>query len=184
MSDLLPADRAHSFANAPIDDLLGVLLRQLKRPLAVHGFKLTDAEANRLASERVAGKIPQRTLDLVATLEKIMQESEAVLRNLGLTFQSSLDADMNTIGGWETTAEFLDLANEKVNAELRITLAAALDMAFVGDARYAHYLMFLAGGDYGDETVIARRALSFVTGIPTSAADWLAQVRSWLDDSS
>ncbi len=181
---MLPTDHAQTFANAPMQDLLSVLLRQLKRPLGTQGFKLTDAEANRLASERVAGKTPQRSLELVAALEEVVRESEAVLADLGLTFQTSLGADLSTLGNWQTTAEFLDLANEKANAELRITLGAALDMAFVGDDRYAHYLIFLAGGDYGDETIIAQRVLTFTTGIKNDGADWLNQVRSWLDDSA
>ncbi len=181
---MLPNDRAHTFADAPMADLLSVLLRQLKRPLGTQGFKLTDAEANRLATERVEGKIPQRSLELVAALESIVQESEVVLSDLGLTFQTSFDADLSTIGNWQTTAEFLDIANEKSNAELRITLGAALDMAFVGDDQYAHYLLFLAEGDHGDETVIAKRILSFTTGIAVDKPDWLKQVRSWLDDST
>ena len=181
---MLPADRAHTFANAPMQDLLSVLLRQLKRPLGTQGFKLTDAEANRLAAERVEGKIPQRSLELVAALEGIVRESEAVLAGFGLTFLSALDADMSTLGGWQTTAEFLDLANEKANAELRITLGAALDMAFVGDEQYAPYLLFLAEGDHGDEAIIAQRILAFVTGIPLGADDWIKRVRSWLDDSA
>ncbi len=180
---MLPTDRAQTFANAPMQDLLSVLLRQLKRPLGTQGFKLTDAEANRLATERVDGKIPQRSLELVAALEGIVRESEGVLSDLGLTFQTSFDADLSTIGNWQTTAEFLDIANEKSNAELRITLGAALDMAFVGDNQYAPYLLFLAEGDHGDETVIAKRILSFSTGIPVDRPDWLKQVRSWLDDS-
>lgn len=182
---MLPTDRAQTFANAPIEDLLSVLLRQLKRPLATQGFKLTDAEANRMASERVAGKVPQRSIELVAALETIVEESEAVLAGFGLTFQTSFDADMSTLGGWETTAEFLDVANEKGNAELRITLGAALDMAFVGDDRYAPYLLFLAAGDHEDETVIAKRILAFVTDIPVdNNPNWLNQVRAWLDDNS
>ena len=113
-----------------------------------------------------------------------MGESETVLSDLGLTFQTSFDADLSTIGNWQTTAEFLDIANEKSNAELRITLGAALDMAFVGDDQYAPYLFFLAEGDHGDETVIAKRILNFVTGIPLDKPDWFKQVCSWLDDST
>ncbi len=180
---MLPTDRAQTFANAPMQDLLSVLLRQLKRPLATQGFKLTDAEANRLATERVDGKIPQRSLELVAALESIVHESETVLADLELTFQTSFDADLSIIGNWHTTAEFLDIANEKSNAELRITLGSALDMAFVGDDQYAPYLLFLAEGDHGDETVIAQRILSFATGIAVDKPDWLKQVRSWLDDN-
>lgn len=178
---MLPDERGQTFAQAPLADVLSILLRQLKRPLGTQGFKLTDADANRLATERVNGAVPAGTPELSAALAGVVQESETVLAGFGLTFQTALKADMNTIGGWETTAEFLELANEKANAELRITLGAALDMAFTGNARYAQYLLYLAANDFGDETVIARRVLSFISGIPQASNHWLADIAAWLD---
>jgi hypothetical protein len=157
---MLPPDRAQTFANAPIDDLLGVLLRQMRRPLAAQGFTINDNDAVRVASERAAGDVPAETPALLVALAGVVNESLAVLRGLGLTFEQSLDADMTTIGGWQTTAEFLNIANEKSNAELRITLGAALTLAF-GDAQFKPLLTYLAAGSYGDETVIAQRALQF-----------------------
>ncbi len=157
---MLPPDRAQTFENAPLDDLLGVLLRQMRRPLAGHGFTISDTEALHLAGARAKGDNPAETSSLLAALAGVVNESLAVLRGFGLTFEQSLDADMATIGGWQTTAEFLEIANEKSNAELRITLGAALALAF-GDAQFKALLTHLAAGSYGDETVIARRMLHF-----------------------
>jgi hypothetical protein len=156
---MLPPDRAQSFADMAIEQLLSVLLRQLKRPLASHGVHLTDAEAERLAHNRAAGKL----LDLpplIPALVALVTESELVLSGIGFAFIESLDTPMEHVPGWETTAEFLDIANEKSNAELRITLGAALALAF-GEEKYAPYLRHLAEGEYGDETIIAQRALAF-----------------------
>lgn len=172
-------DRAQTFENAPITDLLGILLRQMRRPLAAHGWHMTDTEAVHIAQERVDnGKFPDAAL--ITAVIAAVQESEIVLNKMGLSFEQSLDADMNTIGGWTSTAEFLELANEKSNAELRITLGAALALAF-GEQKFAPTLLHLASGDYGDETMIARRVLSFVSGIPLDAAEWLSQVRAWIN---
>jgi len=156
----MPLDREHTFANAPIDELLSVLLRQLKRPLATHGVTITDADAERLAQDCAAGK-PLTLTTLVPALVAVVTESEGVLAKMGLTFIEALDTPMDQVSGWETTAEFLELANEKSNAELRITLGAALALAF-GDGRFITYLNHLASGDYGDESLIAGHILRFV----------------------
>jgi len=152
-------DRAQTFADMPIHDFLAVLLRQLKRPLAAHGLQLTDAEAERLAQNRLNGQ-PLDVPNLIPALVEVVTESEGVLARMGLTFTQSLDAPMEAVPGWETTAEFLDVANEKSNAELRIVVGAALALAF-GEVRFAAYLEHLAAGDYGDETVMAQRTLAF-----------------------
>ncbi|MBN8620215.1 MAG: hypothetical protein J0L63_15000 [Anaerolineae bacterium] len=180
MNDL-SSGRARTFADAPLDELLAVLLRQLRRPLAAHHVDLTDAEAQRLAAERVQGHLPSRAAELTTALEALVAESEAVLQSFGLTFQQSLDADMSTVGGWETTAEFLEIANQKANAELRITLGAALALVFGADRRHAPLLFHLAAGAYDDETIIARRVLSFVSAVPPDAPDWLQRLQAWLD---
>lgn len=157
---MLPPERAQTFEDAPIGALLGVLLRQMRRPLAAHGFAIGDAETARIAQERANGGRPAESNALLTALAGVVGESMDVLRGYGLTFEQSLDADMTTIGGWHTTAEFLEIANEKSNAELRITLGAALALAF-GDAQFRPLLTYLAAGSYGDETVIARRVLQF-----------------------
>lgn len=152
-----PGDRAQTFADAPLDELLSVLLRQLKRPLAAHGIQLTDADAERLVQDRLDGK-PLTLTNLPAALVAVVSESEAALATMGLTFTESLDTPMDALHGWESTSDFLALANEKSNAELRITVGAALALVF-GEGKFLPYLQHLANGDYGDESVIARRVL-------------------------
>lgn len=157
-----PGDRAQTFADAPLDELLSVLLRQLKRPLAAQGIQLTDADAERLVQDRLNGK-PLTITNLPAALVAIVSESEAALATMGLTFTQSLDTPMDALPGWESTSDFLELANEKSNAELRITVGAALALVF-GEGKFLPYLQHLANGDYGDESVIARRVLEKNSG--------------------
>ena len=156
-----------TFETLPIDELLVVLLKQMKRPLASVGLIVSDEEAKVAVRYRMEKRWdePLSQLGLVSGLVETVEQSEKVLARWGLTFQQSLDTPMDKIPGWETTAEFLELANEKVNAELRITLGAALVLALGGETRFVPYLRHLADGDYGDETVIARRVLEF-TGTP------------------
>jgi hypothetical protein len=160
----MPPDRAKTFADAPLDELWGVLLRQLKRPLAAHGLTLTDAQAEQIGHDMAHAAHSAPPADfaaraaLLAALAAVIAESEAALLGIGFAFTESLDRTMDDVRGWETTADFLEIATAKANAELRISLAAALAHA-AGETRYQAYLTKLAGGDYGEESVIARRAL-------------------------
>jgi hypothetical protein len=69
---------------------------------------------------------------------------------------------MEDVPGWHTTAEFLEVANEKSNAELRIAVGGALLLA-LGDDTFADYLRFLVANPALDEVsaVMARRVLEF-----------------------
>lgn len=177
---MLPTDRARTFDNAPIDELLSVLLRQLKRPLAAHGFKLTDARADELAQQRAATRSVPQASELVVALRAVVAESQGVLEKMGFTFQQSIQTGMDEVQGWQTTAEFLELANEKSNAELRIILASGLGLVFGQERTFVSDLLFLVKGDYGDESVIARRCLAFAAGVDHHALDVLTQIESWL----
>jgi hypothetical protein len=87
---------------------------------------------------------------------------------------------MNAIGGWESTADFLELANTKSNAELRISLGASL-LAFFGDKRAAEQLFTVIELDAGIEDVdalIAKRALSAYAKIDLDSADWEEKVKA------
>jgi hypothetical protein len=170
---LIPA-RAQTFAAAPMQDILYVVLRQLRRPLASKGVEITEAAAQALAAARINGEALTRP-ELIPALIAVVEESESVLGALGLGYLQSLDTDMNALGGWETTADFIDLAERKSNAELRITLAAGLALAYGDDRRYLPYLQHTAGGDYGDETSIAFRCLAFAAGVDPAAPDALAR---------
>ncbi len=157
---MLP-DRRSAFEDAPFADLLAILLRQLRRPLVDHGATLTDPEADALAQAICARAEPDSTAEAVhAALIALVAESEAVLAQWHLTFAQSLDAQMNDIPGWESTAEFLDVANQKANAELRISTGAAL-LAALGDQRYVPLLHLLVERNDDPDGIIARRVLVF-----------------------
>lgn len=172
-----PAERAQTFASAPIGDLLAVLLRQMKRPLSAHGVSLSDEQARHRVAARLAGDAVPGVDALADALRAVRAESAQVLAGMRLTFAAALDTPMDRLPGWETTAEFLALAEQKSNAELRISLAAALLLAFTGgDPSALDALWTLVDGDYGDESVIARRVLCFAAGVDADAGDWRAGV--------
>ncbi len=175
-------DRASAFNQAPLADLIGLALRQFKRPLASRGVHLTDADAARLAAAVVerAPETPQHQ-QIRAALVALIAESEAVLARWSLTFEQALETPMERIPGWETTAEFLEIASEKANAELRIAAGAAL-LAALGDTRHARKLIHLVERDPSDpDAQLGRRLLSHAADIDPDAADWAAQARLWLE---
>jgi hypothetical protein len=186
---MLP-DRLAAYRNAPLAELLTILLRQYRRPLAGHGIHLSDREAEALAGQIAANGIPdEQTRILRGALIALIEASKQTLARYGLTFQQSLDAEMTDIPGWETTAEFLEIANEKANAELRISTGAAL-LTALGDARYAADLLFLV--ERGEDTpsdgdldaVIARRALLFASGIKSDDPNWRGKLQAWVERAS
>lgn len=167
MAGALLPNRRSAFADAPFAELLAILLRQLRRPLASHGATLSDADVDALAKAIATDDDSAAPLEPIhAALIALVAESETILAQWDLTFEQSLDAEMNDIPGWETTAEFLDVANEKANAELRISTGAALLVA-LGDLRYASLLQFLAERGEDPDGVIAQRVLAFAEHHPS-----------------
>jgi hypothetical protein len=154
-------ERGQTLGNAPLEDLLTILLRQFKRPLASKGVTLTDADAAQIAAAIAAGTPADDQRRAIAdALVALIAESEAVLAQWGLSFEQALDTPMDVLPGWETTAEFLEIANEKSNAELRISAGAALLLA-LGDDRHAGKLAFLVKRDPTDtDAQIAARVLA------------------------
>jgi hypothetical protein len=156
--------RLSTLQTAPLADLIAVVLRQFRRPLAAHGLELTDSTAADLAAAAAAHQHHPLIPSLRGALAAAVAESLAVLDQWGLTFQSALDTPMDAIPGWTTTAEFLALAEAKSNAELRIALGAILLYA-LGDHRYADIVRWLAdrAGDPAAadfDSILARRVLS------------------------
>lgn len=146
---------------APLEELIAVVLRQFKRPLAAHGVTLTDADAAELAAGRIA-KLPldDRATALRDALTAVIVESETVLAGMGLTFEQGLARGMEDVTGWESTSEFLELANEKSNAELRIGGASILSVVF-GENRWRPYVVALSQQPDDDfEPILARRVLA------------------------
>ncbi len=178
---MIPPDPLAAYQNAPLGDLLAILLRQFRRPLKGQGVDLMDAEAEALAHDLAAhNPLSDKAQAIRAALVSLIAESEAVLARWKLTFQQSLDTEMKDIPGWESTAEFLEIANEKANAELRISTGASL-LAALGDLRYANDLLFLVERGEDDlDAVIAKRVLLFAGEINASDPHWLDQVRAWV----
>lgn len=174
-------DRAQVLNDAPLDDLMVVLLRQYKRLLQQHHIELTEAEIKGLAARIVARDITgDRVTAIRAALVRLIRESEQVLQRWNLTYAESLKTEMAEIPGWESTAEFLEIANEKGNAELRIASGAVLVTA-LGDTTYAPYLLQTLIHNPDDvDGVTARRVLLLVSGVDPAAPDWLDQVGAWL----
>lgn len=156
-------DRVEALNNAPLADLLIILLRQYKRLLAERGIDLTEAQISRIAQDIVSHTHPNpEALAVRDALIPLVTESETVLARWNLTFEQSLKTTMTDMPGWESTSDFLEIANVKANAELRIASASAL-IASLGDLRYIAYLRQAIAHDPDEiESVVARRVLQMI----------------------
>lgn len=176
---MLP-DRSAPLYAAPLNDLLAMLLRQFRRLLAEKGVEMDEVAIKMTAQaacdrENSGENIPALRDALVA----LVMESEAILARWNLTFSQALVTQMDAIPGWESTSDFLEIANEKSNAELRIAAGGTL-LAALGDYHYVPHL--LAAIDHAPdevETIIAKRVLLFVSGVDGDAADWRARLAIW-----
>lgn len=181
---MLP-DRASNVEMWDFDKLVTILLRQFKRLLAERGVDLTDAEMQQIGVETANHTSEDEKIPAIcAALADVVAESETVLKQWNLTFAQSLATDMNAMPGWTTTADFLEIANDKVNAEVRISAGSALMLA-LGDTSNVPLLLQAIEYDLkvfrqlDVDAVIARRALLFVSGVEGDALDWLAQVKAY-----
>lgn len=180
------ANPQQALLHAPIGELVVLLCKQFYRLLLERHITLTTHDMQALAqSVRPAQIVGTRDLHdaLWAMVGESVQELEA---RFGLSFAQSLARSMDAIGGWETTAEFLELANHKSNAELRIASASSL-LAFLGNAVGVAYLLAIVAADAGVEDVeamIARRALCHVYAVDTHDGAWLDRVRFYWEASA
>jgi hypothetical protein len=174
-------DYAENVEHWELDRLIVILLRQFRRVLADHGVELQDSTIR-----AIGGNPTQAPDDLKAALVAAIAESETVLAQWHLDFATSLKTDMDALE-WTTTADFLALANEKINAEVRISAGSSL-LLLLGDRRHADYLLQAIDHDLNTQgrldvdAMIARRALLHATNVDPNAADWLDQVRAWVRD--
>lgn len=175
-------DRAGNVAGWTIAELTLILLRQFKKLLKV---ELTDATMRELADAVEARQpLPEPGEAVRDNLSPLIQESVDLLDGWDLTFAQALQADMNTLDHlWTTTADFLDLANHKGNAEIRISAGSSLHTLLGGEA-YITYLLqavehdLKTQGTLDVDAMIARRALLYAANIADDADDWLQQVRA------
>ncbi len=180
----MPPSPAHALLEAPLHELIAVLYKQFNRLMAQAGIQLTTAEVQALAAAAADRQPLPASADLIRErLAGLIRESEQELRaRFQMSFPQALAADMSQVGGWETTAEFLELANHKSNAELRISAASSL-LLMLGDGRFAHHAYAVIDADEGlmdVDACFARRGLCHYAQVEPLAEDWLAQVQAVL----
>ena len=180
----LPPTPDEKLGNLPFSDLMRVLLSQFKGLLAERGITLTVDETQVIAIA-IADHSPHPKLTAIREAMKVLvKESIDLLQNRwGLTFVKSLYAEMDDIDNWDTTAEFIEIANEKSNAELRISAGSTFLVAN-GDLSFIPYLLDVIHHDAGVmdvDAVFAKRALTHVSNTDYDANDWLEQVERWLE---
>ena len=181
---MLPSNPNEQFGDAPLNDLIRVLLSQFKRLLAENDVTLTADETLDVA-RAIANRTPHEKLPAIRMgMKKLVKDSVDLLYDRwGLTFLKSLYAEIDDIDNWDTTAEFLEIANEKSNAELRISAGATLLVA-MGDLSFAPYLINIIHHDAGVmdvDAVFAKRALLHISFRNGASNDWFEQVENWLD---
>jgi hypothetical protein len=179
-------NRAENAANWEFDMLLVILIRQFKRLLAERDVELTEDVIRSIAAQAAARQSTgEKGGAVIHALRSVVDESLAVLAAWGLSYGKSLKTTMDNMPGWESTADFLTLANEKGNAELRISSGASL-LAGLGDDTHADKLWstYQHGKDDPEDVdaVIARRTLVFLAEIDAAAPDWEDQTRQWLTE--
>jgi hypothetical protein len=183
-------DRATNIESWGIDALTLILLRQFKRLLTDKGIHLTDSHMQSLAEAVAQYDLSDPLVPaIVSALDALIVESINVLAGYGLSFAQSLATDMTDLSHlWHTTAEFLSLANEKGNAEIRISAGSAL-MTLLGDYRHVHHLLIAIEhdthtlGTLDVDAMIAKRSLLFRAHISSSDPDWLDKARQWVVSS-
>jgi hypothetical protein len=182
-----PTDRTQQLLQISLHYLVTDLLRQFNKPslLGKYGVILNKAQMDIIA-EAVSNQamLPALVQEINSALAQLVQASVAELQSrFGLTFAEALaKTDLSEVGDWQTTAEFLEIANHKSNAELRISAGTSL-MVFLGDVRYADYLFTVIQVDAGLDDVdamIAKRALAHYSQIELGTENWEIHVKRML----
>ena len=139
---------------APFDDIMRLLCRQASEWLdGGHAAALSSLAAKAESAESEAA------IDALKAL--VDANLDTLWRRWRLDFAASLAADVTALDDWETTADLLQLANDKAESEKRIVVGAALLTAF-GVADYASFLRQVIAHDAGlmdIDAVIAKRVL-------------------------
>ncbi len=181
---MLP-DRAGNAQQWEFDKLVTILLRQFKRLLAHRDVDLSEATMRKLGEDANTRTLDDSQLAPICdALADIVQESVEKLGEWQLTFAQSLNTEMTNMPDWETTAEFLDVANEKINAEVRISAGSSL-MVALGDRRNIDFLLQAVTHDLNThnqldvDAVIAKRALCHTAQVDHTSNDWLEHVQAW-----
>lgn len=179
----LPPAPNDKLGDAPFSDLMRVLLSQFKRLLADNGTTLTADETLEVARAISDGESHPKLPAIQTIMQTLVDESLTLIQDRWkLTFLQSLYASMDDLDNWETTAEFLEIANEKSNAELRVSAGSSLLVA-MGNLHFAPYLLDVIKHDNGVmdvDAVFAKRVLLHVSSTEDNDT-WYENVTNWLD---
>lgn len=171
----------------PTAVLIADLLKQFNKPtLLGHGTsRLTQVQIQQIATAAAQKTgLPDLVTAIKQRLAAIIDESLNELQErFDLSFVQALQTqDISQVAHWETTADFLTIANIKSNAELRVSAGSAL-MTFLGDDRYRTYLWLVIAIDAGINDVdamIAKRALAHRSGMALDSEAWQRQAEQVL----
>ncbi|MEO1288352.1 MAG: hypothetical protein AAFV93_11330 [Chloroflexota bacterium] len=179
---------AEQLKTVPLTILLPDLLRQFNKPtlLGQRGVTLTKTQMDAIA-QAIQNKqsLPDDTQAIIPAMQAIVHESITLLdEKFSLSFRHALQTtDISQVAKWETTADFLEIANVKSNAELRISAGTSI-LVFLGDATLADHLLTVIEVDAGANDVdamIAKRALSTYAEIDIDTEDWLSKIQELLE---
>lgn len=176
---------AEQLKTVPLTLLLPDLLSQFNKPtlLGQRDVKLVKADMDAIAIALQTDKpLPEISTAIIPAMQDIVRESIAQLDDrFGLSFRQALvTSDISEVAEWETTADFLEIANIKSNAELRISAGTSI-LAFLGDVTLADHLLTVIAVDGGANDVdamIAKRALSTYATLDIEAENWLEIIQS------
>lgn len=177
-----------AYERATPKQLTDVLLRQLQNPMKNDAQLDLSFDSIWAIAEAVDVRepLPAVAETVMAALKQVIATSRAWFAGRNLTFEQALLTDMKDMPGWESTADFLTLANYKSNHELRVATAAAALM-MLGDRSEACVLLFLLKHPQRDEVsaIMARRTLAIASSTEpqTKQPTWLAQVTDWLGEA-
>jgi len=184
-----PPNPAQKLFDAPYADLVVVLLKQFTRLLKAQQVTLTTPQLTQVGEDAEAKQSSEDIDRIRPLLRQFVQESVNELheRFEFTTYYEALTHDMTAMDGWETTGEFLEIANIKSNAELRISAASTLLVMF-GERTYGTYLLDIIRVDAGVHDVdaaFAIRALVHTGGITYSKDPfWFEAIEKWIKSTS
>jgi hypothetical protein len=181
----MPPHNNQALLTAPLAELVVLLLKQFRRLLQDNGVTLSTQDMDAIAQSSAQHTPTHQHSALVEALIALVDESEQeLMTRFNMSFTQALASDMQTIKGWETTAEFLELANHKSNAELRISAASTL-LVFLEDRRKVAHLWVVITEDDGlqdVEALLAQRAICHVLRLDPLDTDWQTKARKELDN--
>lgn len=170
----MSTDNLRKLVQAPLVEVVNLLLRQCAPWLEAAGKSLDVAQCRDLAIELASDDATAAAAPLIDNLKALVDSDlTQVLELWRSSFREFLAMDVADIGDWQSTADLLDLANDKAELEQRIVILSAL-LVICGKREYGAYLLEVIEFDDGVmdlDAVIARRALMTISGVENLSSE-------------